>query len=104
MAHPNAQDLARLRSVLDSAQQAKTNYEILQQYRPLVDAIRYALGLLERIRPGDEALMNTVLMFRLGHRRVVLAGGRVEYLVVDRHAVRASLARIDELLGPFDDD
>ncbi len=102
MASPYEQDLSKIRGALHIAQLAKSNYQILQQHRPLVDAVRFALGLLDRMRPGDETLKNTAIMFRMGHTKVRF-GDRYEYVVTDKHAVRAALDRIDDLFGPFDD-
>lgn len=103
MTTPYEQDLTTIRRALNAGADAKSNYEILQQHRPLVDAIRFALGLLDRMRPGDEALRNTVLMFRMAYRLVKFDGGRIEYLLVDKGAAQSALARIDQLMGPFDE-
>lgn len=98
MATPFEQDIAAIRNVLYLAEAARGAPAQLLQHRPLVDAIKLALALLEKPHPHDEPLRFAVLALLTACRR----GDSGNWYVRDAVMHRFAMDQLAKMYGPIE--
>ena len=98
MATPFEQDIAAIRQVLHLAESARGAPAQLMQHRPLVDAIKRALALLQRPHPHDEPLRFAVLALLTACR----PGESGTWYVHDAAMHRFAMDQLARLYGPIE--
>lgn len=101
MANTFQRDLQQLRGVLHLAERARSNYEILQQHRPLVDAIRRALAMLDRPHPADIPMQMAITAALQGVR--FGPHGPADIAIVDRALWAWGMRELRRIWGDVND-
>lgn len=98
MATPFEQDVEAIRAALYLAELARGAPAQLMQYRPLVDAIKRALALLQKPHPHDEPLRFAVLALLTSSRR----GDSGTWYVHDAGMHRFAMDQLARIYGPIE--